>query len=106
MSDGTRSDPIRAKAALALAAVYLLALGLLGGILIERMRFDRSRAAVLERYDIAVRDWKAERMAIELRQARARGDVSQPERREERRAQAPASAPRTISRALRWVLWL
>jgi hypothetical protein len=101
-----RSGPIRAKAALALAAVYLLALGLLGGILIERVRFDRSRTAVLERYDEAVREWQAERMAIELGQVRARADVSQPERREERRAQAPASVPRTISRALRWVLWL
>ena len=76
MSDGTRSDPIRAKATLALAAVYLLALGLLGGILVERVRFDRSRAAVLERYDTAVRDWKAERMGIELDQARDRAAVS------------------------------
>jgi hypothetical protein len=88
-------------------AAYLLMLGVLGGILVERVRFDRSRAAVLERYDTAVRDWKAERMAIELDQARDRAAASQqPERREERRAQAPTSAPRTISRALRWVLWL
>ena len=88
-------------------AVYLLALGFLGGILVERVRFDRSRAAVLERYDAVVREWKAERMAIELAQARDRADVSQePERREERRAQAPPSVPRTIARALRWVLWL
>ena len=58
-------------------AVYLVALGLLGGILVERVRFDRSRAAVLERYDAAVRDWKAERMAIELGQARARAAATQ-----------------------------
>ena len=35
-----RFDPIRSKAAVALA-VYLLALGVLGGILVERVRFDR-----------------------------------------------------------------
>ena len=71
VSDRMRFDPIRSKVALALG-VYLLALGFLGGILVERVRFDHARAAVLERYDMAVRDWKTERMAIELRQARAR----------------------------------
>ena len=101
-----RFDPIPLKAAVVLA-VYLLAVGVLGGILVERVRFDRARAAVLERYDTAVRDWKAERMAIERGQAHDRAVVSQqPERREERSAQAPASAPRMIARALRWVLWL
>jgi hypothetical protein len=69
-------DPIRSKAAAALA-VYLLTLGLLGGILLERVRFDRARAAVLERYDTAVRDWKADRMAIELGQARDRAAATQ-----------------------------
>ena len=106
MSARKSVDPIRSIAGLALG-VYLLMLGLLGGILVERVRFDRARAAVLERHDAAVRDWKAERMAIELGQARDRAAVSQQrERREERRAQAPASVQRTISRALRWVLWL
>ena len=71
-----RYDPIRSPVAGALAA-YLLALGLLGGILVERLRFDRSRTAVLERYDAAVHDLKAQRMAIELGQARARAAATQ-----------------------------
>jgi hypothetical protein len=70
-----RFGPIRSKAAVALA-VYLVVLGVLGGILVERVRFDRARAAVLERYDTAVRDWAAERMAIELGQARDRGGAT------------------------------
>jgi hypothetical protein len=71
-----RFDPIRSMAGVAVA-VYLLTLGVLGGILVERVRFDRARAAVLERYDTTVRDWKAERMAIELGQARDRAAATQ-----------------------------
>ena len=76
MSARRRVDPVRSMAGVALA-VYLLTLGVLGGILVERVRFDRARAAVLERYDGAVRDWKAERMAIELGQARTRATATQ-----------------------------
>ena len=72
MSDQTRWSTVRGA-----LAVYLLALGLLGGILVERVRFDRSRTAVLERYDAAVRDLKAQRMAIELAQARDRAAATQ-----------------------------
>ena len=71
MSVRRKFAPIRSMAGAALA-VYILTLGLLGGILLERVRFDRSRAAVLERYDTAVRHWKAEGMEIELNQARDR----------------------------------
>lgn len=65
MSARVRFDPMRSRVAVALA-VYLLGLGFLGGILVERVRFDHSRARVLERYDAALRDRKAERMADEL----------------------------------------
>jgi hypothetical protein len=58
-------------------AVFLLTPGLLGGILVERVRLDRWRSAVLERYDAAVRDLKAQRMAIELGQARDRTAATQ-----------------------------
>jgi hypothetical protein len=39
---------------------------------VERVRFGRSRASVLERYEAAVRNWKAERMAIEPSRAPGR----------------------------------
>jgi len=39
--------------------LYLMALGFVGGILAERVRFDRQRAEVIRRYDNAVRMWHA-----------------------------------------------
>ncbi len=39
--------------------LYLAGLGFLGGIVAERVRFDAQRAAVLHRYDEAVRQWQA-----------------------------------------------
>ena len=56
----------RGKALLALVlGVYLLAFGMLVGVLIERIRFDRQRADVLGRYEQLVREWKTSRMALE-----------------------------------------
>ena len=46
---------------------YLLALGVLVGIALERMRFDRQRIEVLRRYDEAVQEWRSVRMALEKR---------------------------------------
>ena len=40
-------------------------LGTLGGIVIERVRFDRQRTAVLSRYQHAIREWQAEVMNVE-----------------------------------------
>lgn len=48
--------------------VYLLALGALVGVAIERIQFDRQRSAVLARYDQAVREWQAHLMHLERRQ--------------------------------------
>jgi len=56
----------RTKAVVAiLVAVYLAGLGMLVGTLIERMRFDQQRAHVLDRYEQALREWHAFRMALE-----------------------------------------
>jgi hypothetical protein len=57
-------DGVRLKIAVGLAA-YLVGLGALGGVLMERWRFDHRRAQVLRRYNDAVRGWKAQQMAIE-----------------------------------------
>ena len=46
--------------------IYLLGLGFLGGILTERVRFDRQRAAVLSRYDELARTWRAYLIRREL----------------------------------------
>ena len=48
-------------------SAYLLGLGVLAGIVLERMRFDRQRIEVLRRYDEAVREWHSVRMALEKR---------------------------------------
>lgn len=48
-------------------SAYLLGLGVLAGIVLERMRFDRQRTEVLRRYDEAVREWHSVRMALEKR---------------------------------------
>jgi hypothetical protein len=46
-------------------SLYLLVLGGLGGTLVERMRFDQRRDAVLARYDALLRARSAGLMAIE-----------------------------------------
>ena len=52
-------------------ALYLVTFGFAGGMAAERIRFDRERAAVLHRYDAAVRDWHQFLIGAE-RQATAR----------------------------------
>ena len=45
--------------------VYLLGLGMLVGVVIDRMQFDRQRAEVLSRYEEALRQWHGYRMSLE-----------------------------------------
>lgn len=45
--------------------VYLVGFGMLTGMMVDRMRFDRQRSEVLARYDRAVTDLHAHRMALE-----------------------------------------
>jgi hypothetical protein len=45
--------------------MYLLFVGMLSGIVIEKMRFDRHRADILRRFDDALRNVQAYRMALE-----------------------------------------
>jgi hypothetical protein len=45
--------------------VYLVGLGMLVGVMLDRMRFDHQRSEVLARYDQAVRDWQGFRIALE-----------------------------------------
>jgi hypothetical protein len=44
---------------------YLLGLGTLVGMVIERMRFDGQRSEVLGRYEHALREWQTYRIALE-----------------------------------------
>ena len=46
-------------------ACYLMSLAFIGGIVTERVRFDRQRAAIFKRYDEAVQRLHAELMALE-----------------------------------------
>jgi hypothetical protein len=61
-------------------AAYLVTLGALGGVLVERWRFDHRRAQGLWRYDAAVRLWKAEHLAIETGAASADSPPATPSR--------------------------
>lgn len=45
--------------------VYLLVVGMLVGITIDRMSYDVQRSEVLGRYEQALREWQAYRMALE-----------------------------------------
>ena len=40
---------------------YLLGLGVLAGVVIDRMQFDRQRSEVLHRYEEALQQWRAMR---------------------------------------------
>lgn len=45
--------------------VYLVAIGTLAGMVIDRMRFDGQRATVLGRYEQALQEWQTYRIALE-----------------------------------------
>ena len=45
--------------------MYLLGLGALAGILSERVRYDRTRTAIVARYQHAIRQWQGVLMDIE-----------------------------------------
>jgi hypothetical protein len=64
--------PHRISALRIAVGAYLLALGMLAGVMIDRMWFDRQRADVLQRYEEAVRQWQTQRMVLEKHAARAR----------------------------------
>ena len=44
---------------------YLVGFGVLSGIAIERIRFDRQRSGVLDHYQQVLRDWQMQRIALE-----------------------------------------
>jgi hypothetical protein len=44
---------------------YLIGLGVLSGMVIERIRFDQQRSDVLGRYEQALREWQGYRIALE-----------------------------------------
>lgn len=56
---------LRISGTAVLFGAYLLGVGVLGGVAIDRMLFDRQRSEVLHRYEEALRQWHAYRMALE-----------------------------------------
>ena len=48
-----------------MAGTYLLGLGVLAGVVIDRMQFDRQRSEVLHRYEQALQEWHMYRMTLE-----------------------------------------
>jgi len=44
---------------------YLLGLGVLAGVVIDRMQFDRQRSEVLHRYEEALQQWHGYLMTLE-----------------------------------------
>lgn len=48
-----------------LGGAYLLGVGMLVGVVVDRIRFDRQRSEVLGRYEQALRDWQTYRIALE-----------------------------------------
>ena len=51
-------------------AAYLLCFGMLAGMAVDRMLYDRHRQEVLSRYDHAVAEWQRLRMSWEADEAR------------------------------------
>jgi hypothetical protein len=50
-----------------LLGLYLTAMGMVVGVVVERMRFDGQRGEVLARYEQALRARNAQRMDLEVR---------------------------------------
>jgi hypothetical protein len=59
--------PVKTGRPLILVTVglYLLGLGVLMGVVIDRMKFDRPRSEVLSRYEEALRQWHTYQMTLE-----------------------------------------
>ena len=48
-----------------LVGAYLLGFGMLAGVVVDRMLFDKQRSKVLGRYERALKDWHSFRMTLE-----------------------------------------
>jgi hypothetical protein len=48
-----------------IVASYLVGFGVLTGLMIDHLVFDRQRSAVLHRYEHALKEWHAQHMLIE-----------------------------------------
>jgi len=48
-----------------LVGAYLLGFGVLAGVVVDRMLFDKQRSKMLGRYEHALRDWHTYRMMLE-----------------------------------------
>jgi hypothetical protein len=46
--------------------LYLVTMGVLGGVLVERIRYDRHRAEVLAHYDAALKARNAKLIELEI----------------------------------------
>lgn len=55
-----------------LVGAYLFVVGMLAGVVVDRIRFDGQRSEVLGRYEQALRDWQADRIALEKSAERQR----------------------------------
>jgi hypothetical protein len=48
-----------------LVGAYLVGFGMLAGVVVDRMLFDKQRSKVLGRYERALKDWHSFRMILE-----------------------------------------
>jgi hypothetical protein len=60
---------LRARGISVGVALYALLVGLLGGMLLERIQFDRARNQTFERFEAAEHRLHERLMALELREA-------------------------------------
>ena len=57
-----------------MVGAYLVGFGMLAGLMVDHMLFDRQRSAVLRQYDHALKQWHSQHMLIE----KATGHPSSP----------------------------
>ena len=48
-----------------MVGAYLVGFGMLAGLMVDHMLFDRQRSAVLRQYDHALKQWHSQHMLIE-----------------------------------------
>lgn len=71
--EGGDSVTMRTKTVVGiLVGAYLLGVGMLVGMVVDRIRFDGQRSEVLGRYEQALRDWQTYRIALEKSAERRR----------------------------------
>jgi hypothetical protein len=57
--------PSMTRLLMGIVGAYLIGVGILAGMALDRILYDRQRSEVLQRYEETLREWRAHQMDLE-----------------------------------------